>query len=207
MKSRRISKSIYSAKYSIFEFFSQNKFYFIICALFCLVGLLTGIFTAVKIFNLGEEEIFESFNITYQLEDLENFSSNFFGRLLSYEIVLILLFIFSLNPALYIFGWCLLAYRAFLITINCVMIILIFSFNGIIKSLLIILPCQILMLAVLMLFFCYMCKRMKINKFLKCGKFSNILFPILLASLCLSLINLLETLLLLIFRSSVILVI
>lgn len=207
MKSNRLSKGIYSAKYTFYEFFAQNKVKIIICSICCLIGLLTGIFTGVKIFNLDDTDIFESFNLTYQLSDLENFASNFFGRLLSYELVLLLLFVFALHPALYIFGWCLIAYRAFLVSINCVMIILCFSFNGIIKALLIILPCQLLMLIVLIAFFCFMCRQIKVNRFLKCKKFTNILIPFALASLVLSVINLLETLLLFIFRSNVILVI
>ena len=207
MKSKRITQNLYSLRYTATEFFTQNRYKLIICLLFCLVGLLTGIFTAIKLYNLGDSDVFEDFNLTYQLEDLEKFSQNFFGRLISYEIVLVLLFVFSLNPIMYLFGWCLLAYRAFLIFINCIMIILVFSFNGIIKSLLIILPCQILMLIVLIAFFVFMCKQIRINKYLKCKKFSNILYPFLIATLVLTLINLVEIFLLFIFRSNVILVI
>mgnify|MGYP001625132946 CR=1 FL=1 len=206
MKSKGFTKNLYSLKYSLREFLVRNKFKIIFCVLFCVIGLLTGIFTAVKIMGLDEEEIFESFNLTYQLEDLEKFSANFFTRLLSYELVLILLMIFSLHPALYLFGWCLLAYRAFLISINCMMIILWFSFNGIIKALLILLPCQLLMLFIMIAFFCYACSQIRNCKYQK-KKIFSVLFPLLLASLALTLINLLETILLFIFRSDVILVI
>ncbi len=207
MKSKRITRNLYSLRYTASEFFSQNKLKIIICLLFCFVGLLTGIFTAIKLYNIGDSDVFEDFNLTYQLEDLEKFAQNFFGRLLSYEIVMVLLFVFSLNPFLYIFGWCLLAYRAFLISINCLMIILVFSFNGIIKSLLIILPCQLIMLVVLMTFFVFMCRQIRINNYLKCKKYSNILYPFLIATLALTIINLVETFLLFIFRSNIILVI
>lgn len=207
MKSKKIAKNIYSLKYNMTEFFAQNKYKIIVCLLFCFVGLLTGIFTAIKLYDLDDSDVFESFNLTYQLEDLEKFSQNFFGRLLSYEIVLAILLIFSLNPVLYIFGWCLLAYRSFLISINCVMLILFFSFNGIIKALLIILPCQLLMILILIGFFCYMIKHMRYNRCVNCKKFTLFFNAFLIATLLLSLINIVETFLLFIFRSNVILVI
>lgn len=207
MKSNKLAKNLYSLKYNFQEFFANNKLKIIICLVCCLIGLLTGIFTAVKVYNLGDEDVFDSFNLTYQLSDLENFASNFFGRLISYELVMILLLVFSLHSFIYIFGWCLLAYRSFLITINCVMIVLFFSFNGVIKSLLIILPCQLIMLIILVCFFCYMSRQIKINKYLKCKKTNNIISPLLITSILLTVVNLFETLLLFIFRSSVILVI
>ena len=207
MKSNVFAKNIYSMRYSIKEFCAKNKFKIILCIIFCTIAILTGIFTAIKIFGLDEEEIFESFNLTYQLDDLEKFSANFFSRLLSYELVIVLLTIFALHPALYIFGWCLLAYRSFLISINCTMIILLFSFNGIIKALLILLPCQLLMLIIMMAYFCFVCYQIKDCKYQKRRKFLGILYPFLLASLVLTIINLFETTLLFIFRSNVILVI
>ena len=207
MKSKMFAKNLYTMRYSLKEFCVRNKFKIIFCVIFCVIGILTGIFTAIKIFGLDEEEIFESFNLTYQLDDLERFSANFFSRLLSYELVIILLALFALHPALYIFGWCLLAYRAFLISINCTMIILWFSFNGIIKALLILLPCQILMLAIMIYFYCYVCYQIKDCKFQKKKRFMGILYPFLITSLALTVINLLETTLLFIFRSNVILVI
>ena len=207
MKSKMFAKNLYTMRYSLKEFCVQNKYKIIFCIVFCLVGLLTGILTAIKIFGIDEEEIFESFNLTYQLDDLENFSANFFGRLLSYELVLIILAIFSLHPSLYVFGWCLLAYRTFLIAVNCTMILLWFSFNGVIKALLILLPCQLLMLAVMIAFFCYVSYQMKNCKYLKRSRLKSILYPFVIASLLLTIINLLETTLLFIFRSNVILVI
>lgn len=207
MKSARFGKSVYNLKYSLIEFFARNKSKIIICCIFCFIGLLTGIFTALKIYKLDDSDIFESFNLTYQLSDLEKFSSNFFNRLLSYELVSILLLIFSIHPALNLFGWCLLAYRCFLVAINCVTIILLFSFNGIIKSLLIILPCQIIMIAVLLLFFCYMCKHFRDAKYCKSKGIKSVWLPLLVAFGFLTIANLLETFLLFIFRSNVILVI
>ena len=206
MESKKFG-NLYTLKYSIKDYFYQNKLKLLICLVFCVVGLLTGIFTAVKLFKLGDSELLEAFNSSFTITDLEQFSSNFFGRFLSYEFVSILLIVFSIHPALYIFGWCLLAYRTFLIAINCVSIILFFSFNGILKSLLILLPCQIIMLLILMLFYCYMCRQIKIDKFVKHTKLKNILTPFLIVTLCLTIVNLVETILLLIFKSSIILVI
>ncbi len=207
MKYNKISRNLYSFKYSFIEFFSNNKIKIFVSLIFFLIGILTGVFTAIKIFNSGDIEIFESFNLTYQLSDLENFSSNFFSRLLSYELVLALLFVFALNPFLYLFGWCLIAYRSFLVSINCVMIVLLFSFNGIIKGILIILPCQLLMLIVMILYFSFVSKLINNDKCFKNKNTKTVVLTFIISSIVLTAINLLETLLLFLFRSSVILVI
>lgn len=207
MKSTRLTKSVYSLKYSLREFFEENKVKIIICLLFCLCGLLTGIFTAIKLNNLNDTDIFESFNLTYQITDFENFSQNFFSRLLSYFAVVLILTVLSLHSLLYVFADCLLAYRTFLIMVNCVMIILWFSFGGIIKSILVILPCQILMILIMIIYFCYVSSVLKQNSYCKGKKFSNIVVPLLLCLLALTIVNLIETILLFILRSNVILVI
>ena len=207
MKSSKTGKLFYSLKYSLIEFFTKNKTKIVVCCIFCFIGLLTGVFTAVKIFKLNDTDVFESFNLTYQLSDLENFSSNFFNRLISYEVVNILLLIFSILPIMHIFGWCLIAYRSFLVSMNCVMIVMLFSFNGIIKSILIIFPCQILMLVVLMLFFCYMSDYFKKSAVCKTKSVKGLINPLITSFIFLTLINSIETFLLFIFRSSVILVI
>ena len=207
MKKSKFSSNIYGIKYSIQDFFSNNKAKILICCLFCLVGLLTGIFTAVKLQSLDNEDILESFNVVYKIEDFENFSLNFFSRLLSYTLVLILLFVFSLNQFLQMFGCFLIAYRSFLIALNCVSFILLFSFSGIIKSILIIFPCQLLMIFTLIIFFCYICNIIKENKCYRYNKFQKIIMPILICAFVLTILNIVETFLLFIFRSNVILVI
>ena len=207
MKKPKFSSGFYNLKFSFIEFLTNNKTKIIVCCMFCLIGILTGIFTAVKLQSAGDTDILESFNVIYKIEDFENFSANFFSRLLSYLLVSVLLLVFSLNPFLSLFGWCLLAYRSFLISLNCVSFIFIFSFNGILKSILIIFPCQLLMIVTLMIFFCYMCNVFYQNKKYGCGKGNNVIMPILICNIILTVLNLVETLLLFIFRSNVILVI
>ena len=205
MKDNKFSKRLYSFKYACSEFLAKNKIQLIVCIVFLLIGLFTGLFTAIKINRMGDTSVFESFNLTYQLSDLENFASNFFTRLLSYELVLLLLLLFSLTPFLNVFGWCLIAYRSFLVSINCVMIVFVFSFNGIIKSLLIIFPCQLIMLVIMILFFSFLTGQIKNNK--QSGCKTSMLLPFLICSILLTIVNILETLLLFLFRSNVILVI
>lgn len=207
MKKPKFSSGFYNLKFSFIEFLTNNKTKIIVCCMFCLIGILTGIFTAVKLQSAGDTDILESFNVIYKIEDFENFSANFFSRLLSYLLVSVLLLVFSLNQFLSLFGWCLLAYRSFLISLNCVSFIFIFSFNGILKSILIIFPCQLLMIITLMIFFSYMCNVFYQNKKFGCGKRNNTITPILICNIILTVLNLVETLLLFIFRSNVILVI
>lgn len=189
------------------EFVQANKYKIILISVLCLIGILTGIFTAVKISGTDDLDLFEAFNLTKSLSEFENFSNNFFSRLFSYEVVLVLLLIFAQHPAVNVFGYCLITYRGFLIAINCTMLIIVFSFSGILKSLLIILPCQLLMLAVMAIYFCFACNQTRTRKVYCKNKKQGIVLQFVIATVALSLVNLVETILLFVFKSSVILVV
>lgn len=194
-------------KYQTIDFLYRHKIKIYIC-LFCLVlGILTGVFTAIKMFNTDSSELFDAFNITTSISEIESLSANFFGRLVSCEIVAILLLLFSQTIFTEIFGYCLITYRAFLVSINCVSLVIIYSFGGVLKAILIILPCQLIMLFVLCMYFCYnnyLCIERRKYRSIKAKDF---IFPFLIVSAVLGIANILETVLLFVFQSNVILVI
>ena len=207
MKSKNFAYKFSTIKYQTIDFLYKHKIKIYICAFCLFLGILTGVFTAIKMYNSDATELFDAFNITNSIEEIENFNENFFGRMLSYEIVSFLIFIFSQASILSVFGYCLITYRAFLMSINCVMLVVVYSFGGILKSILIILPCQLLILVIMSLYFCY-------NNFLACDrrKYKNIkakdfLQPFIIVSVLLTIVNIVETTLLFVFKSNIILVI
>ena len=207
MRTNNFAYKITSFKYNTIDFLYKNKVKIYICAFCLILGMFTGIFTAIKMYNSEVTELFEAFNITDSIEKIEALNENFFARMLSYEIVLFLLFIFSQSQFISTFGYCLITYRMFLVSINCVVLVIVYTFGGILKSLLIIFPCQILMLIILCLYFCYnnytTCHRKKY----KIIKITDCIYPFVIASLLLTLLNIIESLLLFVFKSNVILVI
>ena len=196
-----------SFKYQTIDFLYRHKLKIYLCLFFLVLGILTGVFTALKMFNADSSELFDAFNITTSISEIEGLSANFFGRLISCEIVSILLLAFSQTVFTSVFGYCLITYRAFLVSINCVSLVIVYSFGGILKSLLIILPCQLIMLFALCMYFCYnnyLCTERKKYKNIKIKDF---LSPFLIVSAVLVIVNLVETVLLFVFQSNVILVI
>lgn len=207
MKSHNLAYKTTNLKYTIQDFFYQHKLKIFVCGFCIILGVLTGIFTAIKMNANDATELFEAFNITNSISDIEKFNENFFGRMFSYTIVTLLLFAFSQSSILNIFSYCLITYRAFLISINCVMLIIVYSFGGILKSIIIIFPCQLIMLCLLCLYFCFAYSKTCERKKYKNLRTKDYFYPIIITIVALSVVNLVETLLLFVFKSSVILVI
>ncbi|MBQ3494935.1 MAG: hypothetical protein IJA69_05915 [Clostridia bacterium] len=204
---KNFSYGVSSLKYSFIDFLRGNRLKIYICSFFLLLGLLTGIFTAIKNSSVDVGDFIDAFGLSDSIGEIEKFSENFFGRLFSCELVAVLLLLFSQLKALNVFGYCMVAYRAFLVAINCVVLIFIYSFGGILKSLLIIFPCQLLMLVILAVYFCFSCHNSFERRCYGDRGLKKVVMPFVWVSVALCLVNLVETMLLFLFKSSVILVI
>ncbi len=200
-------RSIYNAKFEVARFVKNNAIFLGVCAIFCFVAFLTGIFTALKLFKVDDNKLLETLDFVLKIEDFANISSNYFGRMFSYLVVVTILFISSLSVFLLPFGFAVLVYRAFLISINLMVVILIGTLGLSIKTLLIIVPCQILMLTILIFLFAFLNKQRVERKITKHKNAKTTFKGILIAVVALCLINLVETLLLIITRADVVLVI
>ncbi|MBE7074426.1 MAG: hypothetical protein E7376_00375 [Clostridiales bacterium] len=192
-------------KYACLEFYNKNKILIIILGLFLIVALLTGIFTSIKLYNLDNDIELEKFSM-YSIIDGSIYTfRHCLLRMLSSVVMVGLLFIFSLNGFLSLFGYMLLIYRAFLITLNCTFVIISIGLGGIIGCLIIILPCQLLSLMLQCVIFMIFLNVKKEKK--RCGFIDNSHFKkILIFSIVLLIANLLEGGLLIIFKPTTILI-
>lgn len=193
-------------KYATKEFYSKNKVIIFVVGALILLALLTGIFTSIKLCSLDEEIELKDYSI-YILIDGSIYSFKYLIlRLVSNLIIIGLLFIFSLKKFLNCFGVALLVYRSFLITLNCTFIIIKLGMGGIMGALLIILPCHLICLTLLFLTFITFLNLAKHKR--ECGVLSadllNLLWALLIGVL---IINIVEIILLLIFKPTTILVI
>ena len=193
-------------KYKIAEGFNNNKKCCFILFLVALIGILTGVFTAINYCN-GQTLInFNDFSLCKYLSGELGTLELFFSRFLSYAIVMAIVLVTSCSVFVVPINFFLLAYRGYLLSLNVSIMIILYGVGGIMTGIFIILPCHLLCLLLIAAFMCmsnekaFMKKRYGVCKEKIFGKFIIIL-------VALTVINIIETFLLYIFSSKVILVI
>lgn len=201
---RRKNNLFVNVKNEICDCFYQSKIKFFAAVIVIAIAFVTGIIVAVKtsrgctIESLGH----------YGVVDLSRgLSSSFFSRLFSMILVMLLLFGFSYTKFCTPLAFAILAYRAYLLGLNLAIMFILFGLPGMIISVIVALPCQLIALAVFLLFYLSQCKCSK--EYCGCGRAESgrKLQILLLGLIFLLLICLLETLLLVLFSAKVILVI
>lgn len=195
----------HNVKYSLKYFYSKNKFQIFTLVFIIILLLLTGLFTALKISDLEKAMKVAEFSFEAISEGKIYEFSYFIKRCLSILLMLGLLFVFSLSKWCCFLSYILIGYRAFLITLNCVLLIRYVGISGIIILIFIILPCQILQLLIMSLLFIVFIANKKEKQ--ECGGVSNGYLKTLIVLLSVSfLLNVIELLLLYLFKATTILV-
>lgn len=193
-------------KYSLLEFYNKNKAIIFFVGITLVVALLTGIFTSIKLYNLDKDIDLKKYSIHALLDGSVYTFKYFFLRFLSLLLMCGLLFVFSLNFWVSGFGYALLIYRGFLITLNCTFAIIKCGFSGMLFPLIIILLSQITLICLLGVLFVFFLNNARHKKKYNC-LFQNDKNKILYILLVIFLVALLETLLLIIFKPTTILII
>lgn len=201
MKSYALLCKLFNIKYALLANFKKNKFLYLLAIFLAVLGLLTGIFVAIKCgITLGS---LRDYNLClYSGTDLATFSY-FFTRLFSYTCFLLILFVCSLTVYLVPVGLILIAYRTYLAGFNCFLLIILFGISGAITSILIILPFQILITLIFIIYFTLMINRAEQKRKFGCVNisFGKIFFTFFFI---LTILNLIETILLITLNASVI---
>lgn len=204
MKNFSLSRKFGGIKYKILDAINQHKKTTFFLIIFALIGLLTGIFTAIRYSNGESLVCFNDFSLSEYLSGDLGTRDLFLSRLFSTTICTIIIFVSSASIFLLPVGFILITYRAYLISLNCSLIIILNGLGGILTCLLIIIPCQLVGLLILALFCSFACKRAVSKK--KYGTTCKIWDKLLLCFIALLIINSIETLLLYLFSSRIILV-
>ena len=194
-------------KYGCIYFYNKNKYKSIILVFILVLFLVTGVFTALKVSDLEKALKLVEFSFESMVDgDIYTFSF-FIKRFASFSLVLGLLVLCASNKFTYILGYVLLGYRAFLLSLNCVLIIMYMGVGGLIHSIIIIFPCQLLLLMVASVFFLYVSQKFKESKLCGLLNFKSVISSVITAFIFALLINIIELLLLLLFKATSILVI
>ena len=201
MKSYAVLCKLSNIKYALLANFKKNKFLYLLAIILSFLGLLTGIFVAIKCgITLST---LQDYNLClYSGSELASFSY-FFTRLFSYTCFLLILGICSLTVYLVPVGLILITYRTYLAGFNCFLLIILFGVSGAITSILIILPFQILITLIFIIYFTLMINRAEQKR--RFGTVNISFFKIfLIFFLILTILNLIETILLITLNASVI---
>jgi len=193
-------------RFSISKSISENSGKILLTVALILISIFTGVFVAIKTnssFGLGQlQEINLTDFYTGFIASSSAFTSRFFSLLLN----LLLLLAFSFSNFTIFLAEILYIYRGYLFGLNFTLIFIFYGVGSIISAVFIILPCQLLTFAFLILFYFSLLKiNLSKQKYGVCE--TNRFLFVCLGILAIFLINLTETLLLIILNGRVILVI
>ena len=193
-------------KYSLKESYHKNKIKIYLLVFIIALSVFTGILTAVKLTDLEKILKYAEFSFEALMEGGIYKFSFLLRRMLSVVLVMALLWLFSVNKFLRLFGFLLIGYRGFLLSLNVTLIVMHLGVGGIINGIVIIFPCQLIQLLILCVMFLMLIVMYKQKQ--KMGKINqtfikNIIWIIILSAL----VCFIEWLILLIFKATTILII
>lgn len=190
-------------KYAFSNCFKQNKLLFLTLFFVCIVGILTGVFVALKC-GITTATL-KDFNLEIYSCNDNSFFGNFFSRFISCFFNIIILLVCSLTVFLVPVGYILVAYRGYLVGFNTTLLISLFGISGALSGLLIIFPSQILISIICIVYFVLMTNRAVQKKKFGTSQI-NVLKTTLVCLVVLLIICLVESLLLGVFSVKTILV-
>lgn len=193
-------------RFSCVKAMKENRIKFIITLILVLIAISAGVFVAIKNTANSSLSSLQEISLDDFASGFVGSSSAFFSRTLSLTINVLILFGVSFVPFLFPLAEVLIVYRSYLFGLNFALIFLLYGLGGSLTAIVVILPCQLLTLFILIMFYLVLSK---INGNCKryggtdCNRFLFLLFGLLL----LIVVNLVETLLLYLLNGQVILVI
>lgn len=193
-------------RFSCVKAMKENRIKFILTLILVLIAISAGVFVAIKNTANSSLSSLQEISLDDFASGFVGSSSAFFSRTLSLTINVLILFGVSFVPFLFPLAEVLIVYRSYLFGLNFALIFLLYGLGGSLTAIVVILPCQLLTLFILIMFYLVLSK---INGNCKryggtdCNRFLFLLFGFLL----LIAVNLVETILLYLLNGQVILVI
>lgn len=187
-----------------FDILKESKVKVIVISVVTLIALLTGIIIAARTHSAYAS--LDNFGVI----DVRTgtLTTSFFTRLLSMFFIALILLGCSFTIYTFPIGLLFIAYRAYLLGLNICLMIVFYGFSGVIVTVIVAFPCQLIALALLCLFYILMTKTVKDYKCFGGSKVPNQRMKIIVCGfLSLFVICVCEALLLTLFSARVILVI
>lgn len=195
------NRAIYAVKEAGVDAIKKNKFKFLFMASIAVIALLTGIIIAIK-----TQSITTFTRLLGEKKECLN-GTTFWLRLLSMLVVYAFIVIGSLSPWLCPIAFLFVAYRAFLMGGNITLLIIFNGLSGTVVGLLVVLPCQLISLALFIFLFLLLCEARNYKKCYGCERVKNYwLLLVLVGVLLITLLCLVESLLISLLSPNVIFV-
>ncbi|MBR2433525.1 MAG: hypothetical protein IKB21_02855 [Clostridia bacterium] len=146
----RLSRKAMNLKYALLGFFRGSKVLILVLCVVAAIGVLTGVFVAIKsgitIANIGD------FNICISTSGKTIAFASVWDRFFSVTINFAIISVASLSIFLLPLGFVVVAYRAYLVGFNVALMVCLFGVGGAIWGIIVVVPCQLVLLAVEILF-------------------------------------------------------
>lgn len=206
IKSYKSHSFVNGLKFSCAKAMKENRWKIIISVVLAFVAIFTGVFIAIKSNNNCTLSQLREICLGDFYSGIVGTSSTFVARTLSLLINILLLSALAFSKFLFPLAQVLFAYRGYLFGVNFALIFIFYGIGSMVTAVVVVLPCQLLTLLLLILFYVVF---LKIN--CNCKRFGrcdcNRLLYFALGAIALFAINLIETFLLFILQGSVMFVI
>lgn len=192
-----------NCKFAIVSFIKNNKWLLIFLLVSAVLGLITGILVAIKS-GVCVDDLSNLHLVIYYHDGTVVFAG-VWDKCWSIFLNLAIISVAALYVLLLPLGFIVVVYRAYLVGFNLALLCCLFGIGGALKSLLILLPCQICILAIMIIFTILMVNISDSKK--RFGRPNHSFFKVFILALVIMLvICIVECLLLSIFSASTILV-
>ncbi len=193
-------------KFTCSNVIRENKGKLLLTLLLVLVSIFVGVFLGIRnnnCYNLG----------SLQEIKLGNFyggvvasSSAFMSRCISLSVNIVILTALSFSPYCFPLAQLLFCFRGYLFGLNVTLIFIFYGIGSMVTAVIVVIPCQLLCLVFLVGYYLVLTKINCNSKRFGCAECNRVVF-ILCGLVLLLLVNLIETLLLVVLNGNVILVI
>ena len=147
------SANLVNFKYSLLSALKEKKWKLFISIIISVIAIFTGVFIAIKYNNSERLASLQEISLDKFLSGFAGSSSAFFSRTISLCINSVLLFVFSFSPLLFPLAQVLFAYRGYLFGLNFALVFIMYGLGGSLTAIVVILPCQLLTIAALIVFY------------------------------------------------------
>ena len=183
----------------------KNKWKIILTIVLMIAGIVGGIVVATKTNAYNSFKAIQEIDVNGFEKGVVASSSAFLSRTFSLLFNVLLLVICSFTIFTMPLAEILLIYRSYLFGLNFALVFVFYGFGSLLTAIVVILPCQLLTLVVLAVFYILLANENSLCKKYGSGDFNRVTF-VLVSLLILFLINVLETILLVLLNGKVILV-
>lgn len=206
MKSYKMHTFLNGLRFSWFGAVKENKWKIILSFVLVLTAISTGIFVAVKSNNSYQLGRLQEISLMDFYSGFTASASAFFSRSISLLVNISILTVLSFSVYLFPLAEVLFIYRGYLFGLNFALIFIFYGIGSSITAIVVILPCQLITLFALIMFYVVFHKLNKNCKIYGKNDCNRLLFFIFSVVVIL-LINLVETLMLCLLNGKVIMVI